>query len=148
MSSVDQVTEQVLIERTDVSICDAVWRPDSRAVAINQSTHEKPERPVLWQIHATGARQLSLPAELDPEQLLHKADSVEPLQWYTNQVRVTHWKSDQTLAIETFGGAWRLNGAERTDRSLAVRFVLKVADDGSVSVVHRCEAKHYASDRG
>jgi hypothetical protein len=133
---------------TDVHSLSAEWRPDSRAVAIDESCYGRPQRLALWQVTAQSARRLTLPAELNPRQLIRPEDQVRAVRWNTDQVRAEQWLAGGDLMVESCCGLSLSSNRFQPDGSVYARrrFVLRIEEDGTVSMVRAEELGYYKTE--
>lgn len=133
---------------TNVFSLSAEWSPDSRVVAIDERCSGRPQRLALWHVTPQHARRLTLPAELDPRQLIRPEDQVRAVRWNTDQVRAEQWLAGGDLMVESCCGISFTSGPLHPDGSVYARrrFVLRIADDGTVSVVRAEELGYYKTE--
>jgi hypothetical protein len=122
------------------------WSPDSRAVAVEESFAGGAYRLRLLRLVGDGARELPLPAEIEPEVLLPLAGRQGTPRWCSNHVTAERWLGSDRLAVESFGNVSLVGEDRQVLGSISARhrFVLGL-NEGGATILERERVSFFES---
>lgn len=139
-------TNRTLLEyETPAKSVHPVWRRDSQMLIVRETDFDGTERTSLLTISPPAVT--ALPEELNPQNLLEPDDRNRSLRWNATRVRGENWKND-TLIVESYGGATFLDIEDRPAGSVSVRyrFSLRIKEDGTPIILDRERVAYQKTD--